>query len=93
MDAKALARWEHDTHQWAIDTGRDLALDLYYDRDRAACPHGVGVVQVLPDSLDDRVSAVGRDRVGGARPNDQSRLCGGASGAVKPASRAGGRCS
>ena len=36
-DAKALARWEHDTHQWAIDTGRDLALDLYYDRDRAAC--------------------------------------------------------
>ena len=29
-DAKAVARWEHDTRQWAIDTGRDLALDLYY---------------------------------------------------------------
>lgn len=43
-DAKALARWEHDTRQWAIDTGRDLALDLYYDRDRAARPYGVGVV-------------------------------------------------
>ena len=54
---------------------------------------GKAVRGVLPDSLDDRVSAVGRDRVGGARPNDQSRLCGGASGAVKPASRAGGRCS
>ena len=43
-EAKALARWEHDTRQWAIDTGRDLALDLYYDRDRAARPYGVGVV-------------------------------------------------
>ncbi len=43
-DAKALARWEHDTRQWAIDTGRDLALDLYHDRDRAARPYGVGVV-------------------------------------------------
>ncbi len=43
-DVKALARWEHDTRQWAIDTGRDLALDLYYDRDRVARPYGVGVV-------------------------------------------------
>ena len=43
-EAKALARWEHDTRQWAIDTGRDLALDLYHDRNRAARPYGVGVV-------------------------------------------------
>lgn len=43
-DARAVARWEHDTRRWAIDTGRDLALDLYYDRDRAARPYGVGVV-------------------------------------------------
>ncbi|MGH9303752.1 MAG: hypothetical protein ACRDZ5_04970 [Acidimicrobiales bacterium] len=43
-DAKAVARWEHDTRQWAIDTGRGLALDLYYDRDRAARPYAVGVV-------------------------------------------------
>jgi hypothetical protein len=43
-DAKAVARWDHDTRQWAIDTARDLALDLYYDRDRAARPYGVGVV-------------------------------------------------
>jgi len=42
--AKAVARWEHDTRQWAIDTGRDLALDLYYDRDRGARAYGVGVV-------------------------------------------------
>jgi hypothetical protein len=56
-DAKALARWEHDTHQCAIDTGRDLALDLYYDRDRAACPHGVGVVQAA-DGRDSDISRV-----------------------------------
>lgn len=43
-DAKALARWVHDTRQWATDAGRDLALDLYYDRDRVARPYGVGVV-------------------------------------------------
>ena len=43
-EAKALARWEHDTRQWAIDTGRDLALDLYHDREPAARPYGVGVV-------------------------------------------------
>ncbi|HEX3947571.1 MAG TPA: hypothetical protein VHW47_07685, partial [Acidimicrobiales bacterium] len=43
-DAKAVAHWEHDTRQWATDAGRDLALDLYYDRDRAARPYGVGVV-------------------------------------------------
>jgi hypothetical protein len=43
-DAKAVARWEHDTRQWATDAGRDLAVDLYYDRDRYARPYGVGVV-------------------------------------------------
>ena len=31
-DAKAVARWEHDTRQWAIDTGHDLAFDPYYHR-------------------------------------------------------------
>ena len=43
-DAKAVARWEHDTRQWATQAGRDLALDLYSDLDRAARPYGVGVV-------------------------------------------------
>ncbi len=43
-DAKAVARLEHDTRQWAINTGRGLALDLYYDRDRTARPYGVGIV-------------------------------------------------
>jgi hypothetical protein len=43
-DAKALVQWEHDIRQWATDTGRDLALDLYHDRDRAARPYAVGVV-------------------------------------------------
>ena len=42
MPTRQLA--ERDTRQWAIDTGGDLALDLYYDRDRAARPYGVGVV-------------------------------------------------
>ena len=43
-DAKAFARWEHDTRQWAINTGRDLALDVCYARGRAARPYRVGVV-------------------------------------------------
>ena len=36
--ANALARWEHDTRQWATDAGRNLALDLCYDRERATRP-------------------------------------------------------
>jgi hypothetical protein len=43
-DAKALARWDNEARQWATATGRDLALDLYYDRETAARPYGVGVV-------------------------------------------------
>ena len=43
-DAKALARWEHDIRQWATSAGRDLALDLYYGRDRTDRPYNVGVV-------------------------------------------------
>lgn len=43
-DAKALARWTDETRQWATDAGRDLALDLYYDRETAIRPYGVGVV-------------------------------------------------
>jgi hypothetical protein len=42
--ARASARWENDTRQWAIETGRDLALDLYHNKDRAGRPYGVGVV-------------------------------------------------
>ena len=37
-DAKALARWDNEARQWATATGRDLALDLYYDRETAARP-------------------------------------------------------
>ena len=43
-DAKALARWDDEARQWATATGRDLALDLYYNRETAARPYGVGVV-------------------------------------------------
>jgi hypothetical protein len=43
-DAKALARWDNEARQWATATGRDLALDLYYNRETAALPYGVGVV-------------------------------------------------
>jgi len=43
-DAKALARWDNEARQWATATGRDLALDLYYNRETAARPYGVGVV-------------------------------------------------
>jgi hypothetical protein len=42
--AKALARWDDEARQWATATGRDLALDLYYDRETSARPYGVGVV-------------------------------------------------
>jgi hypothetical protein len=43
-DAKALARWEDEVRHWATQTGRELALDLYYDRQTAIQPYGVGVV-------------------------------------------------
>ena len=43
-DAKALARWDDEARRWATATGRDLALDLYYNRETAALPYGVGVV-------------------------------------------------
>jgi hypothetical protein len=43
-DAKALARWDDEARQWATATGRDLALDLYYNRETATLPYGVGVV-------------------------------------------------
>jgi hypothetical protein len=39
-DAKALARWEDETRRWATATGRNLALDVYYDRETATKPHG-----------------------------------------------------
>jgi hypothetical protein len=42
--AKDLARWEDEARQWATATGRDLALDLYYNRETATLPYGVGVV-------------------------------------------------
>ena len=43
-DAKALARWDDEARRWATATGRDLALDLYYNRETATRPYGVGVV-------------------------------------------------
>lgn len=43
-DAKALACWEDEARHWAMATGRDLALDLYYNRETPALPYGVGVV-------------------------------------------------
>jgi hypothetical protein len=43
-DAKALTRWDNDARQWATASGRDLALDLYYNRETATRPYGVGVV-------------------------------------------------
>ncbi len=43
-DAKALARWDNEARRWATATGRDLALDLYYNRETGARPYGVGVV-------------------------------------------------
>jgi len=43
-DAKALARWDDEARHWATQTGRDLALDLYYDRKTATLPYGIGVV-------------------------------------------------
>jgi hypothetical protein len=42
--AKAVARWDYEARQWATATGRDLALALYYNRETAARPYGVGVV-------------------------------------------------
>ena len=43
-DAKALDRWDNEARRWATATGRDLALDLYCNRETAARPYGVGVV-------------------------------------------------
>ena len=43
-DAKALARWDNEARRWATATGRNLALDLYYNRETAAQPYEVGVV-------------------------------------------------
>jgi hypothetical protein len=43
-DAKAMARWEDEARQWATATARELALDLYYDRQTSTQPYGVGVV-------------------------------------------------
>jgi len=43
-DARALAHWEDEARQWATATARNLALDLYYDRQTAIQPYGVGVV-------------------------------------------------
>jgi hypothetical protein len=43
-NAKSLARWDDEARQWATATGRDLALDLYYNRDTATLPYGVGLV-------------------------------------------------
>jgi hypothetical protein len=43
-DAKALVRRDDGARQWATATGRALALDLYFNRETATLPYGVGVV-------------------------------------------------
>jgi hypothetical protein len=43
-DAKALARWEAEAREWATNTARDLALDLYHSRETATTPYHIGVV-------------------------------------------------
>jgi len=42
--AKALTSWSEEARQWATAVGRDLALDLYYNRESNLRPYGVGVV-------------------------------------------------
>lgn len=41
--AKALSRWKTETRSWAMATARELALDLYYNRETGVRPYGVGV--------------------------------------------------
>jgi hypothetical protein len=43
-DAKALARWNDEARRWATVAGRDLALDLCYNRETANRSYGLGVV-------------------------------------------------
>jgi hypothetical protein len=43
-DIKAVARWNDEARQWATVAGRQLALDLYYGRETACRPYGVGAV-------------------------------------------------
>jgi hypothetical protein len=43
-DTKTLNRWNEEARQWATAAGRQLALDLYYGRETASRPFGVGVV-------------------------------------------------
>jgi hypothetical protein len=44
QDIKAVARWNEEARHWATVAGRQLALDLYYGRETASRPYGVGVV-------------------------------------------------
>jgi hypothetical protein len=41
---RALTRWSEEARQWATAAGRDLALDLYYNRESNLRPYDVGVV-------------------------------------------------
>jgi hypothetical protein len=41
---KALTLWSEEARQWASATGRDLALDLYFNRKSNLRPYDVGVV-------------------------------------------------
>jgi hypothetical protein len=41
---KALTRWSEEARQWATAAGRDLALDLYLNRESNLRPYDVGVV-------------------------------------------------
>ena len=42
--AKTLAQWQKSTRQWATDAGRQLALDLYNQREPVIRPYNVGLV-------------------------------------------------
>jgi hypothetical protein len=41
---RALARWIEEARQWGTAAGRDLARDLYYNRESNLRPYDVGVV-------------------------------------------------
>lgn len=43
-DERELARFDAEVRTWAGSAARELALDLFYDRERLTRPYGVGVV-------------------------------------------------
>ncbi len=73
-DAKALARWEDEARQWATATARNLALDLFYDRQTATQPYGVGIVLDPGEKVWAEVPVrFNLDRVPHVRPGEHAR--------------------